>query len=66
VVSTAIFQSAKVDCVEMSLQIEYRRLAAACLLIAEAWLDLADRVTRNNGQITDTPSAETTDRPITL
>ena len=49
----------------MSLQIEYRRLAAACLdlakravvqtdktrllLIAEAWLDLAERVTRNNG-----------------
>jgi hypothetical protein len=46
----------------MSLELEYRRLAAACLdlakraalladktrlvLIAEAWLDLADRVTR--------------------
>jgi hypothetical protein len=46
----------------MSLEFEYRRLAAACLdlakraavltdkmrllFIAEAWLDLADRVTR--------------------
>ena len=51
---------------EMSLEFEYRRLAAACLdlakwaavladktrllLIAEAWLDLADRVTRNGFQ----------------
>ena len=48
---------------EMSMEFEYRRLAAACLdlakrtavladktrllLIAEAWFDLADRVTRN-------------------
>ena len=47
----------------MSMEFEYRRLAAACLdlakrtavladktrllLIAEAWFDLADRVTRN-------------------
>ena len=49
----------------MSLEFEYRRLAAACLdlpkraailanktrllLIAEAWLELADRVTRRDG-----------------
>jgi hypothetical protein len=49
----------------MSLEFEYRRLAAVCLdlakratlladrtrllLIAEAWFDLADRVTRNEG-----------------
>jgi len=49
----------------MSLEFEYRRLAAACLdlskraavladktrllLIAEAWLDLADRVSRKHG-----------------
>jgi hypothetical protein len=51
---------------QMSLKFEYRRLAAACLdlskraaaladktrllLIAEAWLDLADRVTRARGK----------------
>jgi hypothetical protein len=50
---------------EMSLEFEYRRLAATCLdlsqraaapadktrllLIAEAWLELADRVTRKRG-----------------
>jgi hypothetical protein len=50
----------------MSLEFEYRRLAAVCLdlakraavladktrllLIAEAWLDLADRVTRNGAK----------------
>ena len=50
----------------MSLESEYRRLAAACLdlsnraaaltdkmrllVIAEAWLDLADRVTRPGGR----------------
>jgi hypothetical protein len=50
----------------MSLEFEYRRLAAACLelakraavladktrllLIAEAWLSLADRVARNHGK----------------
>jgi hypothetical protein len=49
----------------MSLEFEYRRLAATCLdlskraaaladktrllLIAEAWLELADRVTRKRG-----------------
>jgi hypothetical protein len=53
---------------EMSLEFEYRRLAAACLdlsqraaaiadktrllLIAEAWLDLADRVARKGGNAT--------------
>jgi len=52
---------------EMSLEFEYRRLAAACLdlakrstivadktrllLIAEAWIDLAERVTRKNGNV---------------
>jgi hypothetical protein len=58
--------SSSLDCVQtMSLEFEYRRLAAACLdlskrsaalgdktrllLIAEAWLDLADRVARKNG-----------------
>jgi hypothetical protein len=51
---------------DMSLEFEYRRLAAACLdlakraagladktrlvAVAEAWLDLADRVTRNGAE----------------
>jgi hypothetical protein len=54
---------------EMSLEFEYRRLAAACLelskraagladktrllTIAEAWLDLAERVTRNRSKAKD-------------
>jgi|GraSoiStandDraft_45_1057281.scaffolds.fasta_scaffold12182_4 hypothetical protein len=53
----------------MSLEFEYRRLAAACLelskraaaladktrllTIAEAWLDLAERVTRNRSKAKD-------------
>lgn len=60
------FESVVSGCVQkMSLEFEYRRLAAACLglskrsaaiadktrllLIAEAWFDLADRVARKGG-----------------
>jgi hypothetical protein len=57
----------------MNLESEYRRLAAACLdlakgaaaftdktrllVIAEAWLDLADRVTRPGGRSAKNPPA---------
>lgn len=58
---------------EMSLEFEYRRLAAACLdlakraapadktrllLIAEAWLNLADRVARKAGKRRNGDAAE--------
>jgi hypothetical protein len=58
----------------MSSEFEYRQLAAACLdlakrtavladktrllLIAEAWFDLADRVTRKNGNVNGRVTAE--------
>jgi hypothetical protein len=58
---------------EMSLEFEYRRLAAACLdlskraavladrtrllAIAEAWLDLAGRVARNRSKANDDNAA---------
>jgi hypothetical protein len=58
---------------EMSLEFEYRRLAAACLdlskraavladktrllAIAEAWLDLAERVARNRSKTNDDNAA---------
>jgi hypothetical protein len=70
---------------DMSLEFEYRRLAAACLdlakraavltdktrllLIAEAWLNLADRVARKdrnaerrNGDSAERPLAASTQR----